>query len=372
MAELGAIALEILGYILQLLGVVQTIQGQQQEQASQALLTATEGEIITAKNAVTSPVSGNQALYSILGAIQTGTTPSLATITDLITALNPVTLPPSQPPGWSGDNTTNLLGAAVPVPWWGPGTNDAEFQSALFDIESNLLGLTGATGWPDRNGPWFALVEYWTPLQWGMVHPTEPAVPYLPPTDVDWTTWDGVQTLVEFLMASWPEYLWDHNGPAGYTTPGIVWGHVAAEVPARWRCLVEEWQLPFVSGRAWAAISGATLKVPPLWPGLDGVSLGTPVELTDSAILTGPMDGVLVDVTADKPGAGHFGTDGLRYTWRGGWLAFTDAAGRAEEYQYMGWSSAVYLPKHMAHAGGVCLILRDTLACTVTPFTISD
>ena len=84
------------------------------------------------------------------------------------------------------------------------------------------------------------------------------------------------------------------------------------------------------------------------------------------------MDGVLVDVTAAKPGAGHFGTDGLRYTWRGGWLAFTDAAGRAEEYQYMGWSSAVYLPKHMAHAGGVCLILRDTLACTVTPFTISD
>ena len=361
---------ELISYVLNALGIIQAIQGQQQKQAQEDTLLVTETGVIVTQNAVTSPVSGNQALYSLLGAIQTGTTPSLATITALIDALTPTTLPSTQPPGWPAESAESLLGAPVPEPWWGEGINESQLQGELFNISSNLLGLTGATGWPDRCGPWFALTEYWTPLQWGMVHPIEPAAPYLPPTDVDWTTWDGVQTLIEFLMASWPEYAWDHNGPAGYPTPGIVWGHIAAEVPARWRCLVEEWQLPFVSGRAYTALTKFRASLAPIWPGLDGVTLGTPTVLTDSGIVLGLMHGAMVTIDSIKPGAGHLGVDGYEHVYHAGFLAFLTDTGAAEERQYLGWNTAYYLPKQMTRASGVLLVLANALQVTVTPFTI--
>lgn len=361
---------EILATVLEVLGILQMLRGILGDTAQEDTLNVVETIAATGTNAVTNPISGVQPIWALIGALQSGAEPSLATITDLIDALTPTTLPPEQPPGWPGETAGSLLGWPMNEPWWGAYEQVRQVQQVWYDTATQLLGMTQAEGWPDRHGPWFALTAYAPDIGWEVVKPWRVGGPLLPPVEVDWATWDGEQTLVQFLNATWPEYLWDHTGPGSYQTPGIVWGHITGEAAVRWRCLVAEWQLPWVSGRAWSALAKLTDGLPPMWPGLAGVSLGTPVELTESGIITAEMDGILVDVTANKAGAGGFGTNGAQYTWRGGWMTFLDATGRAEPYQFMGWASAFYLPKQMAHANGACLVLRDILACTVTPFTI--
>lgn len=366
-----ALLAEILSAVLTALGILQMLRGAMGDTAQEDTLNLVETIAATGSNAVTNPISGTQAIWALLGALQTGSEPSLQTITALLEALTPVTLPPDQPPDWPGQSSDSLLGWPMAEPWWGAYEQIRQVQQVWYDTATQLLGMTQAEGWPDRHGPWFALTAYAPDIGWELVKHGRPGGPLLPPVEVDWTTWDGVQTLVEFLDATWPEYLWDHVGPGSYQTPGIVWGHITGEAAARWRCLVAEWQLPWVSGRAWSALARFTDGLPPMWPGLDRVTLGTPVELTESAIITEAMDGVLVDVTSNKPGAGHFGVDGEDYTWRAGYISFLDATGRAEPNQFLGWNSAFYLPSKMAHANGVCLVLNAILTCTVTPFTIN-
>jgi hypothetical protein len=370
MAWIGPLVEDIVAIVTTVMSIVQVIRGEQAKQAKQTDLVTTELLAGESKALLASPTEGLHALKSILDDTNGDLAVDVANLTDLINSLSGYSPAPPDPPPYPGTTSAAVLSALLDNPWWGNYEQTQQLQQVLYQIHAELLGKSQADGWPDKHGPWFALCHYGSDFAWGAVSPLRPGGPVLPPTNLDWTAWDGEMSLVEFLTDFAPDIVWDHVGPGGYGTPGIVWGRPNEDPACQWRCLVAEWQLPFVSGRAWAALAKVTDGLPPVWPGLDKVSLGTPENLTESAIITAAMDGILMDVTADKPGAGGFGADGSHYTWRGGWLAFLDATGRAEEYQFMGWASAFYLPKHMAHAFGVCLVMRDISACTVTPFTI--
>ncbi len=108
----------------------------------------------------------------------------------------------------------------------------------------------------------------------------------------------------------------------------------------------------------------------PIWPGLAGVTLGTPVAITPSLVVTGPMQGVIIDITATAPRQqyGSFGTlQGLRFT---GALTFVDDNGKSERPQSLGSVHEVLLPKSMAVAASCAFKADAAVVGTVTPFTI--
>jgi hypothetical protein len=108
--------------------------------------------------------------------------------------------------------------------------------------------------------------------------------------------------------------------------------------------------------------------VPPVWPGLAGVTLGTPVAIAAGVTITTPMDGVLIDITAAPVKQGYFTFDTVLSYRNIGALAFQSDDGQEEFPQTLGFTSAVYCPKTMQHAAAVVFRSSVGLTGTITPF----
>jgi hypothetical protein len=108
----------------------------------------------------------------------------------------------------------------------------------------------------------------------------------------------------------------------------------------------------------------------PTWPGLSGVTLGTPVALVDQLVVDGPLDGVLVEVTVAPRGASswHIGGQDMFYSW--GEIAFGTDNGDLEPFQWLGAGNAVYLPRSIISPAHAVFHVRRDATGTVTPFTV--
>lgn len=95
-----------------------------------------------------------------------------------------------------------------------------------------------------------------------------------------------------------------------------------------------------------------TNQGPPVWPGAGNVTLGTPVALVDQLVLTGAMDGVLVDVTTPPTKTGRYNIGGETFDYGVGHIAFVTDNGYIEPWQYLGFRTAIYTPKTMQQASG--------------------
>lgn len=118
------------------------------------------------------------------------------------------------------------------------------------------------------------------------------------------------------------------------------------------------------------AASGVATNVAPVWPGIDGVTLGTPVAITGVHDIIAPMDGVIITITTPPTRLGQrlLGTE--PYDYGIGELAFDDGDGNVEMWQYMGFRTMILTPKSMATAGGCHLRLLGGAEGTLTPWTI--
>ena len=115
-----------------------------------------------------------------------------------------------------------------------------------------------------------------------------------------------------------------------------------------------------------------TLNAPPVWPGIDNVTLGDPVDLAPGLTITEAMDGVDVSITGTEPNYSYWFTyDDLRAYRSVGALVFLDDQGHAEAYQALNFASAVYCPRTMKRAWAVKLFSSHGLTGTVTPWTIN-
>ena len=205
----------------------------------------------------------------------------------------------------------------------------------------------------------------------------------------DWTDILPTESLIEWLQRTDPTRGWildgDNFQPIGPLTPGD-------DMPA-------EWQLrPMFSEAAWnawrdhataaalAAVKADTESLltnfpitfppfpnipdaAPVWPGLDDVTLGTPVALASGVTITEQMDGVIIEITGTDPDFNHYYTyDDLRAYRNVGALVFLDDQGHAEGFQPIGFVSAVYCPRSMKHAEAVKLKCGHGLTGTVTPW----
>jgi hypothetical protein len=113
------------------------------------------------------------------------------------------------------------------------------------------------------------------------------------------------------------------------------------------------------------------LVLPPLWPGLAAVTLGTPVSLDAGVTITETMDGVIVHITSAPTKQGYFTFDGTR-AWRNiGALSFFDDNGQQERAQTMAFESGIYCPTTMGHAAGVKLRSSVDVVGTITPWVVT-
>lgn len=360
----------ILAFLGELFGILQTVKAVVGLTAQQDDLVIVRDIAQLGTTAVQDPISGTHAIWALLEAVQSGGTPSLQSILDVLANLTPTPLPPTPPVDWPGEIGAGVLSTPLLMPYWGEEQPlQRNLDVALYEMEANLMGMTGGAGWPSREAPDFALVGTTALDMWVTALPGGSHVEA--PTSIDWRDWDGIETLASLLTRVQARFAWDHYGPSGYPSSDTVWGRlIGGDTHFVWRCLVRESELPLVSGRLWDAVAVLSIGLPPVWPGAANTTPATPTILTDSGIITAPMHGITLTIDSLKAGVGHFGVDGMNYAWRAGYVAFLTDTGAAEEVQYLGWDTAVYLPRRMAVAAGVLIVLGNALQVTATPFTI--
>lgn len=107
------------------------------------------------------------------------------------------------------------------------------------------------------------------------------------------------------------------------------------------------------------------VAVPPVWPGLDGVTLGEVTALSDGLILTGPMHGVLLTIT-DHP-VRYQGYDfGDVISWsRVGQIIFGTDRGDYERSQTFALDTQIIVPTTMQEAASAIIRLNQGWEGTV-------
>jgi hypothetical protein len=142
--------------------------------------------------------------------------------------------------------------------------------------------------------------------------------------------------------------------------------HVSGESDYIIRCLLTDGELQEIAGRP----LGAAL-VPPVWPGLDKVTLGSPVALSEDVTIPGPLDGVLVEITTPPGGLGKFELGGRTWWYRAGHLAFVSDKGEVEPWQYLAWDQGIYTPRTMTRAASAIARVLAGAQGTATPWLIT-
>lgn len=117
--------------------------------------------------------------------------------------------------------------------------------------------------------------------------------------------------------------------------------------------------------------AGVAQPEPPVWPGLDLVTLGAPVAIAEGVTITEPMDGVLIAISSAPAKQGYFTFDDVLSYRNIGALSFFTDDGEQEFPQSLGFTSCVYCPQTMTRAAGVKLRATVDLVGTVTPWTIT-
>jgi hypothetical protein len=181
----------------------------------------------------------------------------------------------------------------------------------------------------------------------------------------DWTDIRPDDTVCSWLNRT------DHHPPGTWhydDSSNTCWmtHHISGESDYVIRCLLTDGQLQEIAGRGAAAA-----LVPPVWPGLDKVTLGTPVALSDDVTIPGPLDGVLVTITTPPGGLGKFEMGGRTAWYRAGQIAFVSDNGQVEGWQYLTWDQALYTPRAMSRAGAAILRALAGAQGIATPWLVT-
>lgn len=110
----------------------------------------------------------------------------------------------------------------------------------------------------------------------------------------------------------------------------------------------------------------------PVWPGIAGVTLGTPASLTNGARIEGEMDGVIVAVTTPPTRTGLYQIGTGMYDYGVGRISFESDNGELETWQYLGFRAALFTPKTMVRAAAVHLQVLGGAEGTITPWVVSE
>lgn len=283
------------------------------------------------------------------------------------TPVTPITPAPS---GYGGAAASDLLNASLGYLYsWGANYTPLTVYQALRETAALALLMAGQQGFAWAGSPdWIVFATAPYVLQDNMAPYGN--FPANLPGPVNWSAWDGEDTLLAFLTAQFPAETFTTTGPEGVVNPQYVWIH-REDAGVEWiRCAYAQWELPYVSGLAYSSAPAGT-PTAPVWPGLAGVTLGTPVNITSDTRIEETCDGVIVEVTSVDPGSGRISLAGQSFWYREGFVCFEDDEGHVEPLQWLNGSLSVYCPKTMVQASAVVVHLDRANAATVTPWTRS-
>lgn len=343
---------KIISALSTVLSLVGIIQGNTTHAAQENVPFTLETDVAIVKSDVTDPSIGLAKIVSnqaaLLAAIGIAQTDILTAIANLTNGTTPVSLPPSPPSGYGGAAAADVWNYIIPE------TSD-EAHYDLGSIFQNTVAREKAFGVQLIWSPFFAMsatwADWWIETTSSYPHPAFD-VSAISPTD----------TLAGFLLSQNPGHMWNllpegsHYQALYTSTHGSV---------ALITCLVDLDR--FAEMKASPAASGA---MPPIWPGLTGVTLGSPVALSTALTVTGPLAGVIIHVSSFAPRMAY-GTvgalQGLRFA---GAATFTDDNGQAERAVGLSFVDEVLMPRTMEVAA-TCEIRADaSVVGTATPFTI--
>jgi hypothetical protein len=301
------------------------------------------------------PTYGAAALQSELATFQATTALNFTAVLTAIAATqqtgSPVTLPTVYPGGWS----TQLRADASNGVW---NTPDAYTGATTLGDLSNLALVAGnlgtfATNPGDNDRPFhwigniFQSVPYPLVRTFGAEFPAEQIL--------------STDTLLTFLNTANPGWTWTWDD-AGHNWASAL---DPANAGVTWYCDVDTIAFERMKAEIFPPAASA-----PIWPGLAAVTLGTPVALSDGLLVAGPLQGVLVDITAVPTPISYYPFGTIKSFVRAGAICFTTDNGQSEFPEPFGPDSQIILPRTMSQAASASVRLASGIVGTITPFTI--
>lgn len=201
--------------------------------------------------------------------------------------------------------------------------------------------------------------------------------------ELDLTLVQDGDTVMEYLTREYATYLYTTVGP-GRSTPGttVYLYTVGAGIIARctltddrlrsyWPVNVTTQTVEVTTQEVTVVEQTVDVDLPPVWPGLAGVTLGASYDLADGLTITTPMHGIIVHVATPPSGASIWpiGSHYSYYNW--GQIGFESDGGQLEPLQFLGFGDAVYMPHQMKQAASVHIRVSRAATGTVRPFTIN-
>lgn len=242
----------ILGIAVNLLGLVEAIRAAVAHVVQEHTPYRIEDDVTNIRNGLRNPGTGAVDTRALLSSLTTNGTYDLADILTAIGAIpNPVNLPVVPPSGYGPDDPQDVWDNASVL------ADDAYNQGYTY-TPADLLSYVGtqvflgmeAQGVPDPRNPDFLVVGGNTPrgvrstIGWiGFA-----GVARVPA--IDWTTWNGTDSLAAFLNTAQATYTFSTTGPDGATIPGYAWARASLPNNTWYLCRWAEWWLPYLSGRA--------------------------------------------------------------------------------------------------------------------------
>lgn len=183
------------------------------------------------------------------------------------------------------------------------------------------------------------------------------------PPDISTDTIGSYPHVLDWLEGESGWSGWAFND-AGYP---FVKATLAPEDSSRFVCTLSESDFQRLKG------GGVTLTVPlpPVWPGLSGVTLGSVHALVDQMELTGAMSGVLIELTAWPPTVPIYPYGSRTSVVKIGALVFSDDNGEAEFIDAIMLDRQVIACKAMTQASKVSVRVRPGISGTIRTWLVT-
>jgi hypothetical protein len=341
-----------IGTVLTILGV---IQGSTSKAAQENVPFHIDNTVDIAESQLSDATFGLAAIKTAIDTLTSNQATEFADIMAAIAAVqqagSPVTLPTTPPSGYGSFSPTDTAAAVWEYV-------EPNFTRRVGDELATIFGVASRFADWGIAFPSQVIEPWWLCGDWSDTNSPSPASSI--PFPLDFTT------IIESdkTVGDWYGRVWESAFPTFPTSDGTV---VVLDTTSSFIYWLN------ISQAEWDALRAqvlATVAVPPVWPGLSGATLLTPVAIDVGVTITETMQGALISITSAPVKSGFFTfDDALSYRNIGALAFFTDN-GDLEFPQLLGFTTAVYLPKTMETAAGLKLRSIGGVTGTITPFTI--
>lgn len=263
---------------------------------------------------------------------------------------SPVTLPTTPPAGYGGPSSSTIA-------------SDVWAYKRLAGVQDTYSFVTAAGGLPTFMNEAGLYMPSADAQYWGWFGPWDEPFGNQPRAATVHTINASTILPTDSTMLSWLQRVYPSDGwfDAGGGLPAMNDTGGSGE----WVCTMSP--LEFIYHKSGFG-GGSSVVVPPVWPGLANVTLGTSQPLADGLVIVGPLSGVILTITGVPPATPFYGFGTrLSYKWLGG-ITFVDDNGQAEEAQPLGFDNLIITPRKMAQAASAVLRLKSGTTGTIQPF----